>query len=47
MHGEQGLTRIAATAFESQEALLITDAERKILRVRLAFYPDDRMGTRT
>ena len=35
MH-EQEL-RIAATAFESQEALLITDAERKILRVNLAF----------
>ncbi len=29
--------RIAATAFESQEGLLITDAERIILRVNLAF----------
>ena len=29
--------RIAATAFESQEGLLITDANRKILRVNLAF----------
>ncbi len=38
--------RIAATAFESQEGLMITDAENKILRVNKAFtrttgYTDD------